>query len=104
MLAEKEARSHLGDLAAEWQLQLGEAKTQLAAAVTAEQKAKEHVVAAEAARSLAEGDAKRVQLDAAASVEAKAAIVEEKAAASREAVSFALPRSFSTSAAVRRRS
>ena len=87
VLAEKEARSHLGEQATEWQLQLGETKTQLAAAVAAEQKAKEQVVAAEAARSLAEGDAKRMRLDAAASVEAKAAIVQEKAASSERRAS-----------------
>ena len=83
--AEREARTHIGETAAEWQRQVGESAARVASAVAAEQNAKESAAAAEATRALALADAERAQREAAAAREDKAAAVAEAAASGQKA-------------------
>jgi len=76
--SEKEALQQSREQAAQWQRQLGEVRTRLAAAEAAEKTAAERASAAESARALAEADAERARRDAAAQrSESRVAMVQE---------------------------
>ena len=81
LLTEKEAKALLGERAAAYQRELGDATTRLAAASAAEQAAKEAAAAAEDARTLAMADAERARRDATAALDSRATVARDAAAA-----------------------
>ncbi len=72
--SQKEACQQSHEQATEWQRQLGELRTRLAAAEAAEKTAAERASAAESARALAAADAERARRDAAAASETQASM------------------------------
>lgn len=77
LLAEKEARTALGEKLTEQQRQLSEATTKLAKAAAAEQAAREQAAASENAKQLAVADAERARRDSAHAAESTAKAVQE---------------------------
>ena len=90
LTAEKEARGQLGEQASLWQRQLGEAASRIAEAEAAEKRATERAAASDAACQVAATEAELARSEAAATIEAKATLLQEAAASGeRQAAAIA---------------